>query len=983
MRKIKSVLAVLICGCLLFTENMALTVLAGEEETYPAIEAYHAGNLYEKPEEEEYIKVPIESLEDLYELAENCRLDTWSRGKLVELRADISLQEADFSIPIFAGIFEGNGHTISGLCVEECRADAGLFRYVQEGAQVRNLTVTGNIRPQGSQNNIGGIAAHNYGLIENCIFNGLIAGDNSVGGIAGCNEKSGEIRNCRNIGTILANHSAGGIAGENHGIISDCGNSGQINTYGIEVTYELEDFTAENLEDINSTRNISAHIDCGGIAGISDGRIYNSSNEGDVGYAHTGYNIGGVVGRMHAGYVTGCSNTGRILGRKDVGGIVGQMEPFLELVYLEDKLVRLDEETDTLIDMLDALSDDVRYYRNQSDSLLRNVNANLRTATETMGDLADIAGYLQDVYNRELNGLSEDLQTFGEDLERIETDSGISISGNDISISGNDISISGNDIVNRDDTKGYLDAVEKFSKNAGARLKNMTNAANGQSDNLSNDFDRLEDSLTAACDQTEQLIELLEAGGDVIDADLDAISRQARIVRALASEIRDDLFAYEGVRLEDASMENYDTTAVRQGRLEDCENSGIVEADTNVGGLTGQISIEYDFDPETDIEEAGDANLNLEGQASALIVSCTNRGNITAKKDCVGGIVGKADLGGILQCASYADVTSSAGGYVGGVAGSSAGIIRECYAVGSLSGKSYVGGAAGRGTDIWYSCTMVEIAEAQEFSGAIAGDICGEGTLWGNCFVSENGGVNGMNFYEGAMPVNYSELVSIEGVPEEFGQLKVTFRIEGEVVYEYLCAYGDSIPEEKIPKIPQKEGCYGVWPEFDFSCVTSNKVLEAEYVHWVEGLASEQTSDDGKPLLLAEGEFLPGWSLACTLGECNTLAVVDGSTGQQVYTGPVTVRYLLEDTSKERQVLVEKDGVYVEVESRIMGSYLLFDMEAPGSFKLLEAEADHSMLRIGIAVGGGFLLIVLILLFRRCAKKKREGKNKENDVGPA
>lgn len=49
-------------------------------------------------------------------------------------------------------------------------------------------------------------------------------------------------------------------------------------------------------------------------------------------------------------------------GRKDVGGIVGQMEPFLEIQYLSDKLKELDTETDKFLDMLDATQKDVSSY---------------------------------------------------------------------------------------------------------------------------------------------------------------------------------------------------------------------------------------------------------------------------------------------------------------------------------------------------------------------------------------------------------------------------------------------------------------------------------------------------------------------------------------------------------------------------------------------------------------------------------------------
>lgn len=70
----------------------------------------------------------IYDAEDLLELAEYCRLDTWSQGKTVILKADISLDGMDYQpIPSFGGTFDGEGHTISGLSITESIIPAGIF----------------------------------------------------------------------------------------------------------------------------------------------------------------------------------------------------------------------------------------------------------------------------------------------------------------------------------------------------------------------------------------------------------------------------------------------------------------------------------------------------------------------------------------------------------------------------------------------------------------------------------------------------------------------------------------------------------------------------------------------------------------------------------------------------------------------------------------------------------------------------------------
>ena len=64
-------------------------------------------------------------------------------------------------------------------------------------------------------------------------------------------------------------------------------------------------------------------------------------------------------------------------GRKDVGGIVGQMEPFLEIQYLSDKLKELDTETDKFLDMLDATQKDFSNYSSRQASALSKVSVRI------------------------------------------------------------------------------------------------------------------------------------------------------------------------------------------------------------------------------------------------------------------------------------------------------------------------------------------------------------------------------------------------------------------------------------------------------------------------------------------------------------------------------------------------------------------------------------------------------------------------------
>ena len=982
------------------------TAYAEETLTY---EQYKGGSGYSNTtQEQDYAIVEISTEEDLRRLAENCVLDSWSRGIKVVLCNDIVLSmESEFSIPTFAGIFDGNSFTISNVKLTGNGSAAGFFRYVQEGAKVRNLTVSGEISPSGSQNQVGGIVGVNYGSIENCKFSGNVIGDNEVGGIAGVNEETGEIRRCESNANVIGNHSAGGIVGNNHGILNNCSNSGSINTYSTEVTYDLDDITMDNLEQINSTSNVTAHTDTGGIAGISDGKIYYCSNSGAIGYQHVGYNTGGIVGRLHQGYLQNCTNTGYVQGRKDVGGIVGQMEPFLEIQYLSDKLKELDTETDKFLDMLDATQKDVSSYSRQASALTKSISTNLKDANSAGNSLTGTTNDLWYIYNQELNGVSNDLKVLNNDLNKQAEDDKNNGNRHDITLSGNDLS--GGDITLSvpDDTESYKAALKKFGENATKHLDNMVSASTDRSGGIKNNLDTLKQSLDKAFDQLGQLGDVLQAGSDNTSAHMDELMDQARVLRRLVSEIRDDLFRYEGISVEDTSDESaskgevnpgdpdaeageaeperteealYDTSSFQKGKVTLCVNRGTVEADTNVGGIVGQVATEYDFDPEDDITLTGTESFDVEQTIKAVVRDSRNFGDITGKKDNVGGIVGKAEYGAIISCESYAPIESTGGSDVGGIAGSASYAIRSCYSMGRITGKNNIGGIAGEGCDIFYSYAYNDLDMSGEGQGSIAGKVSDDGTLYGNYYVEGGaGGVDGIGYQGGATPLSYQEFCS-KDVPDAFSQFTITFQADGVEVASYKCGYGDYLSADQIPEVPEKDGYYGVWPDYDFSDITGNKVLEAEYEEWTASIASAEKNDNNKALVMAEGNFYPNAALHLQV-EGNTYTVSMTNSMEEDapdYTGEATLRVYCEDADNT-VIEVAQDGEYTEVESTVIGSYRQFTMEVPGSFRTVEAEGSHTLLIVLCIVGGAVVILLIVLLGKKAAKRRKTRKAAKRD----
>ena len=297
----------------------------------------------------------IRSNEDLKELAKSCTLDTWSRDKVVILDADLDFTSEGITlIPTFGGTFLGQGHTIKGFVIEGNSNNIGLFRYIQETGQVWNLNIQMDATAGTGHSGIGILAGQNKGLISGCSVNGTMNVNNDAGLLAGINEVSGIIEDCTVDGMVSGNHRVGGLVGTNKGGITGCTNNALVNTNAKDNKIDIQSLT---LEEILSTENAASVTDIGGIAGSNEGVILYSINNGSVGYQHVGYNIGGIAGSQ-TGFIMSCENHGRLNGRKDVGGIAGQMEPSSRMEYEEDTMEKLSREFPKLHDLVTKLDND-------------------------------------------------------------------------------------------------------------------------------------------------------------------------------------------------------------------------------------------------------------------------------------------------------------------------------------------------------------------------------------------------------------------------------------------------------------------------------------------------------------------------------------------------------------------------------------------------------------------------------------------------
>lgn len=276
--------------------------------------------------------ITIHDASGLLKLAQSCTSDTWSQGVTVVLAADISLAGTGFStIPVFRGTFDGAGHTISGFAWLDKGSKVGLFRTLGEGAVVKNLILDGVVAPGGSQSQVGILAGENHGTVEQVTVTGDVTGDEDVGALVGVNGSSGVVRSSPTGPLSPETPTAAGIAGRNEGMIQSCTNLGEVNTGGND-----------------------AATNSGGIAGaIRTVADWIQSRRG--GTPTSRYNTGRIAG-IQNGALLRCFNDGEILGRKDVGGIVGQFEPYVTLTYGEDPMERLDGALASLSTLMTQLS---------------------------------------------------------------------------------------------------------------------------------------------------------------------------------------------------------------------------------------------------------------------------------------------------------------------------------------------------------------------------------------------------------------------------------------------------------------------------------------------------------------------------------------------------------------------------------------------------------------------------------------------------
>lgn len=206
------------------TLTFTLTTTDGTQQTFYVTSSitYTTGNNY-IASVPGFTYTPIYTAENLYNVRNNLS-DNYI------LMNDIDLSDYDNWTPIgssssiyFSGIFEGDGHTITGLTINSSSSYQGLFGYT-EGATIKNTLIKEPSIVGGSYT----AALVGYGtsttITSSGVEGGSVSGSSYVGGVVGRTYSStSTVSACYNTGSVSGTSDyVGGVVGYAYSTVSTC-----------------------------------------------------------------------------------------------------------------------------------------------------------------------------------------------------------------------------------------------------------------------------------------------------------------------------------------------------------------------------------------------------------------------------------------------------------------------------------------------------------------------------------------------------------------------------------------------------------------------------------------------------------------------------------------------------------------------------------------------------------------------------------------
>ena len=246
----------------------------------------------------------------------------------------------------FRGVFEGLGHAISNLSVNDKGTDRDVGMFATTYGTIRNFTLAGMIADATYLSvALGTLAGENGGVIAHVNVTGNIAfgGVQNIGGLVGSNTGqirdsdtavSGLVTSPRLAGSLFGGSrvilSNGGLVGSNSGSIENSSASGNVRglkgaTYGGGIV----GYNYGTVMSCFASGTVSGYGTAGGLVGLNRYEIANSHASGDVSIANES---GGLVGSNEL-YTSDSFASGKVSGKKNVGGLAGTNSGVIEVGY--------------------------------------------------------------------------------------------------------------------------------------------------------------------------------------------------------------------------------------------------------------------------------------------------------------------------------------------------------------------------------------------------------------------------------------------------------------------------------------------------------------------------------------------------------------------------------------------------------------------------------------------------------------------------
>lgn len=759
--------------------------------------------------------------------------------------------------------------------------------------------------------------------------------------------ESGFITNLNISGSINVTGSQkniGGIAGVNKGVINESSFSGKVNAS--TATGAIAGYNHENAKIVSCTSDadILATNQTGGIAGVNDGLISSCTSKSRVNTQEldTTLDIGGVdVGTLNL--------TQNVIDRNDMGGIAG-------------------ESTGIISDCVNYGKIGFAHTGYNVGGIAGKQSGKVITCSnegEIYGrkDVGGIVGQAEpDIESEYLNDRVDDVQS-SIDI--------INSTLNNMSSSMNNAS---------SDVKSYTENIIDQYKELLDKLQDKLNGNNDNDEKIEDFVDDISKDI-----ENSTVADDIHGVADTVDSEIrtiaDSIERISAQIKNIGNTVTEtmDVVTSDDDYIEDIS--SADSAQNSDGVIAKSVNRGAVHGDINAGGIAGTMNVEYDVDPEYDLDITETTNVRLRSTVSDVVIYCINYGEVNSKKDCAGGIVGLQELGLVYGSEGYGTVKSETGNYAGGIAGNSASAITDSYSLCNVESEDYTGGICGKGYTMQNCISIPAILGDGEAKGSLAGIIESDGEVSTNIFVNDiYGGIDDINYSGKADSASYEAVMAMENIPDGFHRVTLVFKADGNVIDTKNIAYNANLGVSELPSIPDKDGYYAQWPENIVSKpILQNTVVEAEYHVWIESVAGDIASQNDKPLFIAEGKFYDDNKI--TLSKCDT----DNLSGDIEYSyawkmrgtdvkdkGTKTCHFYIKNTSGSSEVWYRDnaDSGWVKADAKEHGSYMTAEIPYEADFAVIHKESSNMIYYICGSAAACIIVLAVIII------KKRKKRNK-------